>query len=661
MRRGYGLMSFAIVFMASACGPSELSQNFGAASKKQRDLDSVTLELWARGPAQNSAGVVYDAAGDLERVDRTPLHLPDIVDLKNQLEGTYLKMFQSTGDPRAPVFFDWAGERAPWDGAEFKTFMLYHHLSKAQAYALKLFPGLNLNFPVDPNSQANVRLSVFADEEPGHGNTGYAPTIKTLYFFREGGTSPLSQFSTAHEADVAHHEFGHVLMHQLNPDLVEMPFDLNPDLDAIQEALADLYTAAMLRDEVVFEYTKTNRDKLLAPLTRTGVKESRSLNHQRFFPNSYVNSAHLDGSVIAAALNDYRKHLQGLAVVQLSQCTGAACTVPGATAPVSEEVAFDRVLQMALEAFSSLGQNSSLHAFGRAVVAKCTTQRCPNPASTLALKKILVGRGFYFEAPLTPVAPVSENDLLQVPGNFSQVAFGVESGVTMQVQTEIGYLPFPGDPGFANENGQVDPCEVLMIYPKIKNASGEQVPGDGQSAASRRPFVATGIQVELGGVEGFTALVNPNSGSVVDRLTATTQDGVTTYPTKLWGQMLPAMGDQLGEESMPLIHNAASRWYQVMNDAHFSRRVRGGSILQGAYFPGDVGWLVRAPSGGSPAAEKGLARFRVTMRVANSESATVYSNDLQPTGGGDAWLKPGGFNLPELLVATNSGATFCRN
>lgn len=631
---------FALLCL-NACGPSAFERGFRQAAKKQYDLDNQSLALWARGPATDADGLELDAQDNLELVNRANVSIPNVLDVYSDLESEHLVIFESTANVQGPIFFEWAGKRVPWARSEFQSFMAYAHFSKAWTYVADLFPDTDLDFEIQDGAALKTKLTVFSAEEGDSFATGYVPSEKSIYFYKETQT-PYEAYNAVDEADVIYHEFGHMVQHALNESATFTFPEDNPELNALQEGLSDILAAAIVRDDEILEYSTINGNRIgiiQGGGGRLGDDYNRKLTHTAYFPDGYRDMIHLDGSIVAAALNDFRKYLEGEAVTKLSNCTGATCNLSVRTSTLSTDEAWDTVFVLAYAAFADLSTQSGYQRFAELLISKCgnaSLALCPTSATTV-LASILEGRGFYFSgSSSTPIQ--ADADMNPDPPNG--FLFGSDATYAIQVDQALGYIPYPNSASVANTNGLLDPCELVYIFPKITNKTLSY-----GSPTVSHPAILTDIEIELGSVTGFTPLTVAGGG-VVDPIEAREVNGVTAYRSKVFSTLLP----QTAESSFSMISGNSSRWFTLMNSTYFTRP------LSSTYLVPDVGWLVKAPSTRGATAS---AQFRITFRVQNADIVRFYSSDIDYIVS-DQWIMPDGVNLPSVVVDSNTAnPTFC--
>ena len=589
----------------SSCGVNTLDAKFAFAARKQAALDSKQLDLWARSPVLDGLSPQASALDDLDALPRTPVTFVDIVSLTEPLKGAMTDVFESTTKLSAPTFFDWAGLRIPWTRSEFQIFMAFAHVTKARQLATALVPaGVNLDFAVSGVSgPPKTRLTIFAQEPGSAFSTGYDVSNKTLTFFREESES-LSRYNPVDESDAAYHEYGHVAMHAINPPVVTVAIGANTDLDFIQEGLADLFAAAIAQDENFANYLANNAPILTSSANRTGIEQNRSLANVLVFPFGYRRQSHLDGRILSGAMNDYRKWLKGDTVTQLTGCAGSSlgnCPIAPNAAPVLDSSAWETSLKLALLAFQDLSTTSSYEFYSQQLLSRCTANPllCPNGAS-VALTRILQGRGLRrTNFQLNPPVPTI--------GDFTDV------DADIQVSADLGFMPFPNDPGFANSNETLEPCELILIYPIIKNNS-------------RRPeFLGSAfyeITIELASTTGFTPLRLGSPPKVVEPITPLPGSPLK----KIFGWMDPSDTTE-NDNNISLIRNESSSWYVNAGSSVFTQK------LGSTFFPSPVGFLAKAPSVATTTDVKRVtASFRVQLKIANSltRSTTIRIGDSTP-------------------------------
>lgn len=600
---GRGASSFAVrvAWLGLAllgCGKSRLSQSFEDAARKQIDIDNMTLSLWKRSPTSDSANLSTNAESDLESITRSSVVFTGVKDIKSDIRSTDIVVYQSPTKKTGTTFYRWAGEYAPVSDPAFQVLMTYYNATKARALASALFP--DVSFAVSTNKI--FPLTVYALEDGAVTGTNYDPSDKTIHLMYDS-TSALPTFRVADEGDSVHHEFGHVVQDGMNATVLSSPIagflDLPPynrDLDSILEALADVYAASTSRDENILQYLANNLPTLLSPATRTGSKAyKRTLSNTLVFPDAYVRNPHLDGRVVASALNDLRKYLAGQTVKMAPGCTSSCTSLTLSTGKVADAEAWNRVLTLGFRAYELMSTTSTFFEYATLLLSTCSSSSdvsswCTTEVKT-ALAAILNGRG------LKGTSQSANNVTLK----WGEEAAGVLHASTPASGTAdlyfyqaLGFVPFPDDAGFSNEDSTIDRCEVMMIFPNLKNNSGTEAYYD--------------MTVELLGISGFTNLLNPADKTKVEEVV-----NYSSAARKVVGWLQPGELSTLADF---VLTSPNSRWYKEQNGAYFAQK------LSSDYFPSEMGWLVRAPSAASGI---GTAMFRLTARRYNS--TTLNNNN----------------------------------
>ena len=595
-KSGVGLWLGLALF--PACGPSNLAQKFVTAAKKQNALDTSTSNLFARSPSLDSGNPNITAADDIENsVKRSMLTFTGLVHAKEAIQTKNILFYDAASTITAPTFFQWAGNRVPWDTSDFRIFMAAYYSNLALTKALETFPTLDYGKKITTGSGAKAKsytqYTVYANEPGDPFATGYDPTRKAVTFYRLGGTTSYAPFNAADEPEAIVHEFGHAVMHLLNSDIVTLAEGSNPDLDAIQEALSDFFGATVMRDDRILGYLAANYPGLTPTAkSRTGSKYVRSLVNSISFPSAYRDLLHLDGRVLASALNDFRKYLTGVKVKYVSGCAASACDIAplGSSVALTDAVAWDLVFKIAYTTFKNeISTTSTMQKFAKSLVSVssdlATSLGSYKDTATTVFANILVARGL-----------ISSQPVELASSDIDAMTFGPDAVVNDFVVDPItGYMPFPDDTGFANTNATVEPCEVL-IFPKLKNNT---------NASGHKASAINSVRIELDGVTGFTEFLHPTTQKAIDSLSSKMSSlGVVSYPTKLMGWLEP------GEISTDLITSPTSRWYTETGDTTFARP------LSATQYPSPVGFLVRAPrTVGTP----GVAKFRISFYANNTQ------------------------------------------
>lgn len=602
--RAPALAVFLILVSLTGCGRSQVGTSFEAAARKQTALDNMTLELFKRSPIVDSGDGSINSTSDLDLISRTSLTFPNVINTKAAIQSSDFTVLVSQANKTAPNFFDYAGEFISSTDSAFQVFMTYHHVTKAKTYATGLFS--DINFAASGN--VILPMKVYAKDVGDVLGTSYDPGSKVIYLMN-APTSVRPKYSVADEADAVYHEFGHAVQDALNKTVIDTPiagaadpYPANRDLDAILEGLADLYAAGIARDDAILPYLSANLPALLSKKSRTGYTSyKRSLSNSLSFPNGYVRAAHLDGRVLAAAMNDLRRFLAGYIVRVPAGCSGTGCTdlkISSGSA-VANSVAWDRTVNLAYRTYEAMTSKTTMFGFGVLLADRCANSSyvsdwCSVSEVSSALTTILDSRG------IKPTALATNNTALTFTANGVAGVLDATTpatGTNIVFNASVGAMDFPNDKGFANRDGEADLCEVFLIYPSFSLDSAADPLYD--------------VAVKLESISAFTNLKNPSDQSVVETTTP-----VTGASRKLMGWIKP--GESSGQ-LLDFVYNTSSRWYDAQFGSYLSQK------LSASYYPSDLGWLARTPATQGATAS---AQFRVTGRRYNATTIDAYFTAL---------------------------------
>lgn len=579
MFKGAYLCGF--MFMLAACS-NNLGKSDGSSSTRQGgsaefEGASASLELWRRGPTLDGANLSLNSQSNLDNIARTPVPIYDLPDLSGPLRGTYLTVFESESNPRSTSVSDWQGKFVPWrNNPDFKMLMTFAHLSRAKRHVQTLFADVPFS-----TSGLNIdRLDAFASEPGDPLATGYNAGNGEGVFVFYSNDDPSAPYAAADEADAIYHEFGHALQHALNKGILESQVGVNADMDTLLEGLSDVFAAALVRDDHILSYLNSNSPMFFDD-ARTGPTHNRSMRHALSFPQSYVNHLHLDGRIVAGAINDLRKILMG-ETVSLQNCTGN-CQVKFTSARLSPEEAWDLALRISYMPLQKLVPSSSLQRYAERLYQQVAegdearTAICRSNASCVNelksdLSLILQSRGL-----LSWNGYPRFTDAINLPG---------QGGTPdLRAYTVPAFVPVGSN---SDSDGDIEPCETVVLLPNFKNNTDE----------STQQANFYDIEVTLLSISGFTDIPSGSgvAESVVGRVGGNSR-------TKVLGWMAP------GDYSWTLARTSSSKW--------FEERPAVGSQLEefptASTVPNAVGWAVRAPASGTAS-----ARFRIKLRVYNA-------------------------------------------
>jgi len=606
---------------AVACGPAGFGGKLSQAVRKQNGLNNQTQDLWVRNPSADAGDPSLTVAtARFDQVPRTSVVLTDVLDPKLPLEGTKLQVYASTAYQFAPSLFDWAGERIPWEEADFHIFNSFHHVTLARSYAATALSDLPA---VDVYKDS---LVVYAVEEGAFGSTAFSPSEKSIWFEKATLFDGKPDYKTADDADVIYHEFAHFLQNQINPDLQsDSPsLFLNYLQRSLREGLADFSAAAVLGDDRTNAYPMAHVNLLGASAVSNmdAATYSRSVRNTVAFPESFAgkplpcyetvegcqssSAHHSDGRVVAGALNDLRRLLMGQSV-DILHCTTstelAPCTVTLAAPYLSEADAWMAVFRLAHQAYGDLNIQSSLHYYGKRLAVRCLEYAwCSGTATSTALKRILVGRGLVSgdvtsgTAQDAPTTVIVEAAPAPTPTPSSAAAPALS----------VGYRVLSEGKYFANSDDYVDPCEGLLIWPNF-------------TVAAQANLYSVSVQIKE--ISGFQNLIDADGNAYENTLTP-----LTSF--KVFGWMSPS------ESTSTLINTKTSRWYTLSGGQTFASYPTGLDYAENTPAKlSAVSWAVRAPANRSTEAS---VKWLVTYRVYNSD--TVPSSPVTKEFRQNLWV-----------------------
>lgn len=594
-----------MLVVVSSCGEVGLQDKFAAAALKQRDLDSQTLQLWARSPTMDGSDATVTAASDLEQIPRAPLSFATLLKTDTALESADLAVVNNSSVTQITTdFYSWAGRRAPWNTEDFAMLMAFSHGTKALELAKKLFPTANYGFKIKNSSRQLVaaKLVIYAQESGNPFLTSYVPTTKSIAFYRDAQSATLPGYNPALEGDAIYHEVGHYLMHTLSCSNgstcensggregtpVASDLGTSPDMDSLQEGLADLFASVVARDDRTLSFFSNNARYLTTAQNRMGIEFDRAVNNRMRFPDGFRQQMHFDGRVIAGALNDFRKYLDGEGY-QSVNCElnnlSSECRVSGMNPPLSKEEAGNTVIQLALDAFASMAIHSSYYDYVTVLERNCAAS-CPDAAVSAArLDIILRARG------LLPTSAALSTAVSGVKFSSAQAEADI------YVDEQLAWRPFPGSV-YADSDSYLEPCELVMVYPDMRNVT---------NATNTDATPKTRLQIENITAELVSVSANGFTPAILGKTVLDYLPGVSSSYTSLksLGWLNP------GESFSALVEDKTSRLYTNSGKSTFTR------VFGSGFNVPSVGWLVHAPS-----------KFGATGNMVINFSATVFNQTL---------------------------------
>ncbi len=595
------VVSITLFFLACTMQPSTVASETTPTSTtggSSTGGQGVQLNLWSRGPIQAGSDSTLDSRDNLDAssVRRQAVSLFDLSSKTGSLVGPKLQVFysESTSDgpgKASPLVSSWSGRMIPWDTKEFKSFMLYAHGSRAMRYMNELYPSLSFNV----RGQSLLPLDAYSSIDGSPLNTRYRinSTGKrgTIMFYQREAESSV-RFNPVDESDAIYHEFGHTLQHILNPDVLESGG--NYDVDMLLEGLADFYAASAVKDDQILQYLGSNAPLVFSANNRTGRQHQRKLGAALRFPNNYVGDFHLDARVVANALNDVRKYLQGQTLTLLQDC-GSNCTVSWNTADnvMSLSDAYNAANHLAHEALREIVPLSSIVHYSEKLIAaansrnwseECGTQSACKTQVVNAVRSILKSRGIYTSNPIR----------CDSSGDCNPFSFdGTNPELILNHNGGFYFAPLLASSGKSNTNNVVDRCEAMLLIPNIRLRADVQASSYDTlfEVSETTPSATPKVQVA-----GFSSLNN------IDRLSERAEIFDSgQLEIKLFGFLLP------GEVIFDLAGKSGSRFYSSHQSAVLSQ----GFSTFSANNPPPLGWAVRAPA---TAGEQGYLEFAYSTR-----------------------------------------------
>jgi len=517
--------------------------------------------------------------------------------------------------------------------------------------------------------------------------TGAAATWKTdwhagrlsrqISFYRD---YEYTRFNFADDGDVALHELAHVLQAAIQPDLLETDPGSNFHLDAIIEGSADFFSAAYRRDDRVFRYAVNNLYPIF-PSQYFGslAGKDRDPANSLYLPDAYLNRSAYDlGRVLSGTLNDYRKALNGQTIGKLVLSTDISGLLvadtddidgDGNTAEITapkyaSSEAWDMAVGVLFQTFYELDPVAdlavSLQRFSGRLVEVCSTMG--TACEPTLLQQVLENRGLllhhYFVPAKVDIDPTGQlydstsaegtaNDFLfklgksNLSGDEAELRWGLNMGET------LGWAPFMpgGSVEFANDDGVLNPCETIVVFPKIYNNTDEEYWKDKTGAranagagftahsgyitgyetilpATRRGLDVIDLKWSMGaGPMGFINFVHPTLGAI-DPYSGVNENDVRGIPF-----LKP------GEDAETLIRNQSGRLYKVYQEKAFdlpwtSKVVTNPS--KRARLRSAAGWIFQLPDTAAdpdiPSEKSAEMTFKISYSVYNSKFLRKFSD-----------------------------------
>lgn len=499
------LFLFLSLFALAGCGKSKLTSDFLDAANRQENLDQLSFPTWLRSPTIDSGNPNLSAADDYcNVVPKTNLMLRNIEGVKSPLRADDLIVYRNMLDKSVKSFWDYLFTKDNCFSDDFQVPHTYGHARFALDFMSHVFTG-NDGFPGIGVSSKNSPVTVYASEEAAElrsrwesafnkkdagnsaeynsliqklGNaedasasvfsTHYDSFLRSMRFYKDS-EGPLPNFNAGQEADAIYHEACHHFQNTIQSTY--MRTSVSDASGALLEGLADFCAASVVRDDNILSYFRANAPAIFGASNWNGPKHQRSLRHSLRFPANYVGEIHLDGRVVSGALNDFRRYLAGETIQILGGICGGSCSRSmSSRSPLTSDQAWDAVLRLSHMALYYSSATDSLARYSSILKDElqnaCTTryQSFCNTETRGVLLEILNGRG------LAPVAAgnafrVTASDIA-VDSNLSFVRYPVAGRSGFNDATTVAR-----DLNSSIAVKDVGRCEVLMVYPVIRNNS----------------------------------------------------------------------------------------------------------------------------------------------------------------------------------------------
>jgi hypothetical protein len=493
---------------------------------------------------------------------------------------------------------------------------------------------------------------------------GNRSLVRKMMFFRD---RDLPSFNYVDEADSIARNFAYVLQAAVNPKFFDFDVTQNPHLNAVIEGMADFYAAAYLRTDSVFRYTTYNIYPL-DPDSYTGALRGavRDPGNALVFPTAYLDTPQALGRVLSGAFNDIRKLMQSsLNEGGVERLPGGACaTVEGC--PLADpsvylsyrsergETAWDIALTLLYRSFYRMRASDpadlTMHSFASAVIDECVAWAPCNEAQGPGVnnvRSILEDRGLLSRRMVDAVAGV-RNQQISGNTNFEHIA---KLGMTIDPTEEdaadenitrrwglvasntLGWAPYllGGSQEFANTDGIVSPCEVIIVFPNIQNNSDDVVWGQAP------PAPPTGFPSYPAAINGWASNALSRGIDIFDLEYRIVEIplGFDNFQHPVAGFIEPWQGLsnaaikiipylQAGESTQSVVRNQSSRLYKEQKEWFFDKPLAAKvpSSSNRAKLRTPVGYIFKAPSN---VGDKAILSFQISYSVYNETERSTYN------------------------------------
>lgn len=436
----------------------------------------------------------------------------------------------------------------PGSGDGFAEISAYHHAARAYAFFQRLGDG-QPPFAAGLSIIADVRVAEGLldgdDELAGAASSTLAPLAAAMYLPGDAAESQLfselygvaagalwlgqgARVDFAYDGDVIYHELTHVLLESTLPagGFRWTPYGVSHEPEALSEALADYFAAALSGDARIGEYAAAESPG-----------SARSLDNDARCPSSLSGIAHADSLIVSGALWRVRQSLAE-----------------------DERESFDRAVYRAL--LLSPGRRDTGFEELAALLLAATEATLPSALQPLADE--LETRGMLEPCesivPLWPDVPlVAPSVGFLAPGTDATATLGLSPGV-LQLRVEVpsaarhltldfSAIAIVRSPLFGRAGAEFAP-EVLASWDAPlawgPSAGGWETSADARVAASAGSRADVEVLVPEGVTVAYLQIVNAGAGDgLYDRVTVRFREPVASPPAA------PSGSCAMGRERAP--------------------------------------------------------------------------------------------------------------
>ncbi|MEO5668720.1 MAG: hypothetical protein ABIR96_11730, partial [Bdellovibrionota bacterium] len=467
---------------------------------------------------------------------------------------------------------------------------------------------------------------------------------------------------------------------------------------AILSGSADFFVAAFRRSDQLFRYSTTNLYPLYPNIYYPPLAgKARDPLNSLFIPNAYSMKDASDlGRILSGAMNDYRKALNGQSVPKLLYSADITGLAPASA--YDSNTSWDLSVGVLFEAFhmlSTTSQDITLNGFAANLLETCFSQVVPCDGTIL--QDVLQNRGLLTERYFNPTKFSSqkpgEQNYTTAGGAGTANAFLFQIGKKafsndqaedrwgLYMREDLGWAPYMpgGSTAFANDDGLLNPCETIIVFPHIVNNTNADKWKAARANTGGAPFAGFPLSSFIASFDSILPItVRGIDISDLQWNIAATPLGLNNFEDPDLGYPDPFSHVDAndwrgipilkpGEDTQGLIKPASSRIYGVQQEKAFDLATSAKSISDPANVTklrSAAGWIFKL---GATPPDPGNISASVTFKIKynayntgtlHSESTVHYFKGSATAPTLDA-ADPGESTVTQSLTMSATSGGFC--